>query len=417
LPQFAPLVKLHKQPIAIRPIIPAPGWFTEQASRWVDEFLRPYLSHFRWICPSSLAAVRDLDYDVLSVHAAFISLDVSSMYTNMDMNSVIRNIRQYCCNHIASSALSSRDQAKANERVELCCRLLRFICHNNYFGFNQTIYQQGQGVAMGTPCAPTVADLAMAISVDTPFLTQRTGVLSLTGIDVKHYLRYRDDVLLVLQMLTPVDISEVCSHVLRHLNQLDPISFSLERTGAGDDVHFCDLRLRFEVFATTITQTSMKRIRLSSYEKPQNLHLYSCPDSYYPNAYKFNWISGENIRLIRNSSSRADYEESVQSFKSFLLRREFPESRILSQLSKVAYAERSRYLYGRNSDRSPAPSPTRVFVHNLPGRHIVSRRLNAAYDRLDHTTSSDNSLQIVTYRGFNLSAVTRRLTKAVLSPS
>jgi hypothetical protein len=422
LPQFAPLVKLHKNPIGIRPIIPAPGWYTEHASRWVDEVLRPFLAPFSHIVPDSRTVVRMLDGKQYSTDTVLLTLDVASMYTNLDLGVVIPRLEGYCTEQLSfDESLSHADVLARKEQITLACRLLRFICRNNYFGFNGRTYRQRNGLAMGSPCAPTVADLAMAIFVDLPFSDGMENSLLSHGLIVLEYLRFRDDLLLVVDVsyvsYVPDRVEFAGVTLCRYLNSLAPHSFTLEAPVAGRHVTFCDLSVHLEAPVPEAAPTAFGglTIRFSPFEKPMNLHLYACPDSYYPDSYKFNWISGENIRLIRNSSSRAVYEDAVKSFKSFLLRRQFPESRVLSQLSKVAYSDRQRYLVGDIHKPQALLPPARVFVHNVPGRHMVSRRATAAYNRAGTTFTTPSSLRVVTYRGYNLDAVSRRLTKAVLS--
>ena len=93
---------------------------------------------------------------------------------------------------------------------------------------------------------------------------------------------------------------------------------------------------------------------LKLYVKPTNLHLFTDPSSHYPAAYKFSWITGEQIRIIRNSSSVNDYLQSLSELKDHLTNRGYSKD-IQHRYLKLTYskAERARLLdYATSSNET-----------------------------------------------------------------
>lgn len=61
---------------------------------------------------------------------------------------------------ICSSLLKEVDLEDAS--LEAIISLLRFVLRNNYFSYQGTTYKQISGLAIGTSCAPIIANLYCA---------------------------------------------------------------------------------------------------------------------------------------------------------------------------------------------------------------------------------------------------------------
>ena len=82
----------------------------------------------------------------LPSNAILVTLDVSSLYTNIPHNEGIDACRHY---------LNTRDQSTSTVRTETICDLIRMILTMNTFELNNTVYIQTLGTAMGTRMAPS----------------------------------------------------------------------------------------------------------------------------------------------------------------------------------------------------------------------------------------------------------------------
>ena len=89
----------------------------------------------------------------LPQNAFLVTLDVSSLYTNIPHNEGIDAYRHF---------LNTRDRNASSISTETLCDLLRMILTMNNFSFNDKHYLQTHGTAMGTRMAPSYANLFLA---------------------------------------------------------------------------------------------------------------------------------------------------------------------------------------------------------------------------------------------------------------
>ena len=95
----------------------------------------------------------DIQLGHLSSNAILVTLDVSTLYTNIPHNEGTDACRHY---------LNTRDQSTSTVRTKTLCDLIRIILAMNTFEFNNTFYIQTYGTVMGTHLAPSYANLFLA---------------------------------------------------------------------------------------------------------------------------------------------------------------------------------------------------------------------------------------------------------------
>ena len=81
------------------------------------------------------------------------SLDVESLFTNIPLEETIK----ICCD-----SLYKNQELLCNISKNQFEKLLRAALSNNYFLFDGSIYQQIDGVAMGSPLGPSLANAFLA---------------------------------------------------------------------------------------------------------------------------------------------------------------------------------------------------------------------------------------------------------------
>ena len=137
-----------------------------------------------------------------------VTVDVSALYTNINTTDAAKAVRK---------ALDSRDDQTVP--TDYIVRLLEMVLKWNIFEFDSQLYKQLIGFAMGTKCAPNVADLFMA-DID-----EKIKALALSlGDDndnisaIKFYKRFLDDIFL-LYSGTPQELHQF----LGKLNEIHPL--------------------------------------------------------------------------------------------------------------------------------------------------------------------------------------------------
>jgi hypothetical protein len=149
IPSFYLTMKIHKTPMATRPIVAIRGSITSGLGCWLDQQLQPICKQLPTYLKSSfvltdlLTALPDLP-----TGARLFTANAISMYTNIDTDHAIDEIRQFL------------PATKPNKAI---MEAITIIMKNNFFQFGDTSWLQLTGTAMGTPPAPMYATLYFGI--------------------------------------------------------------------------------------------------------------------------------------------------------------------------------------------------------------------------------------------------------------
>ena len=116
----------------------------------------------------------------IEANALLVTLEVSSLYTNIPHNEGIT-----ACRHF----LDTRERNSSTVRTETLCDLIRMILTINNFTFNDKNYLQIHSTTMGTRIAPSHANLFLA--------KFETDALSRAPYQPHTWLRYLDDIFMI----------------------------------------------------------------------------------------------------------------------------------------------------------------------------------------------------------------------------
>ena len=141
-----------------------------------------------------------------------VSFDVVSLFTAIPVNKACEYIRDKLNN---DNTLHLRTSLNTDEIISL----LEFILSNNYFVYNNCIYKQIHGCAMGSPVSPIVANLCMEVIEEL--------AISTSSVPPKVWKRYVDDSFVIIK-------KDAVSSFHNTLNASDPkISFTIELENNG----------------------------------------------------------------------------------------------------------------------------------------------------------------------------------------
>ena len=150
-PIFYMLAKIHKPNNPGRPVISSVNSHTEKLSAYVDEFLRPLAqalpSHIR---DTTDFIIRLKNLGTVSENSILATLDVSSLYTNIDTDDGLAIIEE---------ELAKTGQIQPSAKTLTC--LLEKVLKSNNFTFDNHNFIQVKGTAMGTRTAPNFANVYM----------------------------------------------------------------------------------------------------------------------------------------------------------------------------------------------------------------------------------------------------------------
>ena len=153
------LPKTHKENLSMRPILSATGTYNYALAKWLDEKLKP-LSINRFTITDTFAFATEMKETKLNEEDILVSFDVSSLFTNVPLKETITIL-----------AKKAFTENWFNETYDLNIKdsdlvtLLQFATKDQLLQFEGNLYQQIDGVAMGSPLGPLMAN-AFLFSLD-----------------------------------------------------------------------------------------------------------------------------------------------------------------------------------------------------------------------------------------------------------
>ena len=114
---------------------------------------------------SSFSFVKEITNTTFSQGTVMVSFDVSSLFTNIPLDETINIILDNLFSETDVISFNGCSFNKAHFK-----KLLEFAVKNNNFIFNNQLYEQVDGVAMGSPLGPAFANIFMC-ALETNFLS------------------------------------------------------------------------------------------------------------------------------------------------------------------------------------------------------------------------------------------------------
>ena len=175
IPRLYGLPKVHKEGLPLRPILDMSNSPYHAVAKWLTYILEPVRKHVaRYSLRDTFEFVDSIEGLDLSNQTMF-SLDVASLFTNVPLHETVDHL----CNLIHDAAINiglPTDELK---------RLLIMCTENIQFKFNDKLYRQKDGAAMGSPLGPLLADIFLSKLENNEFKEIIEGLTS--------YRRYVDD--------------------------------------------------------------------------------------------------------------------------------------------------------------------------------------------------------------------------------
>jgi hypothetical protein len=326
IPKFYILPKLHKEVVKGRPIVASCNWITTPISKycnWVlqKEILEKINELSSSILKNSMQLVNELEDLEINTSSILVTCDIESLYTNINQNK-------------AAEIILSILMKNFNDNMGFCMihpllihKYLEFIFDNNYINFNDAIYKQHYGIAMGTPVAPIIANIYMW-DIESK-LFQKLKEINSKLIPFKYY-RYLDDIFMIWN--SSID------DLLAFKNLFNSMDSNIKMTMVhnNNEIDYLDL---------VIFKNEFNKINFKVHQKNLNKYLYMPFNSNHPKHIGKGIVKTELIRYIRNSSNRNDYIAIKKEFYQRLRDRGYPEHMLLNEFNnKIFYKDRRKYL-------------------------------------------------------------------------
>ena len=290
------LCKVHKKIVdrcpPFRPILSAIG----TPSYKIAEFLVPkmnFITSNEFTVKDTFCFAKEIVEQDSSLFMG--SLDVDSLFTNIPLDETI----DICTNLI----YNQQDVIEGINKEEFRS-LLSLATKESYFLFNKVLYKQKDGVAMGSPLGPTLANAFLC------FYERKW--LEKCPLEFKpvFYRRYVDDIFVLFK--SPDHIEKFRNY----FNSCHPnMSFSFEKEKNGK-MPFLDVEISRENcnFVTTV------------YRKPTFSGVYTHFESFLPSTYKFGMIYTLVYRCFILCSDWTKFHAELVTLKEIFLKNGYPTS-------------------------------------------------------------------------------------------
>lgn len=263
IPHFHVLPKIHKPgPLSSRPIAGALSWITTPISIILDIRLQATLSKYPQILLNSQDLVSDIEqfqFTGLPSNFKLITGDIITLYPNIDVALMFTIIKK-----LEPSLLP----------------LFEFISNHSFVSFNDLIYKQISGIAMGSNCSVSIANLYLAEILDRHISSHP---------QVFYFKRYIDD-LIIIWLGTAFEW-------LDFTGDLSQIHETLNFTWSTPDTKAIFLDIK--IFLDPI----LFRLDTCVFQKQLNKYLYISRKSCHPPHVFAGFIKGELTRYARLSTN------------------------------------------------------------------------------------------------------------------
>ena len=326
-PNFYILPKIHKELCPGRPILSANGCPTEKISGYIDAYINPLVQQ----TPSY---IKDTTHFLQLIHeiqtplpenTLLVTLDVSSLYTNIPHDETILAVKE-----------TMKSKNLNPNLIKWISKLLSHVLTKNAFQFNEEIYLQTRGTAMGTIVAPASANLFM----------NKLETKALHDYPLKPLIwkRFIDDIFCIW-----THGEKELIKFFTYLNQLhQTIKFTYEYS--AEHITFLD---------TTVHYLN-KELYTDLFCKKTDLHGYLHYHSAHPDKCKTSSPYSQILRIKRICTHEIDFIKHQYKLVHYYKQRGYPLSILLENIKKAQKINRQDLLYPQNKIQKVDTKPTRI---------------------------------------------------------
>ena len=372
---FYMLMKVHKTPLAGRPIVSSINTITYFASKYIDRRLQPIYKRIPSFLKSSRDLILELERTYFTSNKDFYILcaDVDSLYPSIPIEKGLQMMKDSLVKR--NNELPKEGQLPADE-ISFLLDLMKFVLDNNYFSFGNLIFRQKQGTAMGTPAAVVFACLFLD--------THETNILNLSVEKPILYKRYIDDIFAIFRKREDAELFLTNFSATQDLPTIKCSSFTInDKEGT-----FLDLTIykgeRFE---------STGRLDIRVFQKPQNKYLYLPRNSFHPKATFPAYIISEINRYRLICSNDEDFEVVKKDFHSRLIARGYTEDFLNPLFLKGK--SRNELLQNLQKRETPQePKKTKIIFKTLHLPQTRGMRIKSCLKLTDEVLETREGIEV-----------------------
>ena len=318
------LPKIHKPNIPGRPIISGCGGPTVQLSQYADSIqnIPSYVQDTTDFLKRIFSLNNNLPTDII-----LITIDVKSLYTNIPNDEGIKA----CIDML-------EDYNHHDTHTEHRTEILSIILNQNFFTFNNEYFLQIHGTTMGTPMAPTYANIFMAVLEKELLLNAPGGLIPL------EWIRFIDDIFAIW-----THGIETLNKFLDYINELHR-TIKFDYTFSHKTVNFLD---------TTIYLNNDNKLESDLYIKPTDRTLLLHHNSFHPHSCKKGIIFSQALRYRRIITDDQLLQQRLNNLLVILINRGYTHKTITEAFQQATKHTHIELLY---KDKTPNNIKSPIFV-------------------------------------------------------
>lgn len=308
IPNFHGIPKIHSTPVKLRPIAPCYAAIQNPAAKFVSKVLKPIVKS----APSIIHGSKDLAIKLSQLNLSrsrklwIVTGDVVAFYPNIPTDQCLDIVIELYNEHldtVASSEGASETDKDVYEifvKKDLFKQAIHLANKDLIVQFQNNLYRQKKGLAMGVACSPDLANLFGW------YFERNTNILNRPNIPF--YGRFIDDCLAFVYAPTlPEAITE-----LENAVQFDGCTI---KWNGGTSQPFLDMTLYIDRFGD---------VEHMPYRKSRS-HQERIPwISHHPLDVKRGTFIGEMSRLATLSSLHTHYKDAIDALAGLYIKRGYP---------------------------------------------------------------------------------------------
>ena len=250
------------------------------------------------------------------------------------------------------------------------------VLRYNIFEFNNQLFQQLIGTAMGTKCAPNYSNLFMAKKIDPEII--KLAILHGKGIfPIRLFKRFLDDIIMIW-----CGSIESLHSFITDINKINPsIQFTLSHTFQPEDMEnndspcTCDKATSI-AFLDTSLSIEEGRVVVDLYRKPTDRNQYLLTSSCHPAHVSKNIPFSLALRIVRICTDSAKRDFRLEELKTLLLSRGYKNKvvdRALAEARTIPRKEALKKVKNPNKQKRPVfvvqYDPRMPSITNIVSKH------------------------------------------------
>jgi hypothetical protein len=304
LGNFRILPKIHKETFSTRPIISYKRHFLNDLCFLLNFILRPYVLRTESYIKDSQNFIQKTKDIVIPVGYTIATADFTALYSNIDHEDCLSSLTEFFKDKLDSEHIT----------IKGFHMILKLVLENNYFKFGNRFFKQKLGIAMGSICGPSIANLFVYI-YEKKWLTIHKPLV---------YLRFIDDLFIILRNILDLESLK---------KAFGTLSLTID---VGEKVKYLDL---------LITRNKLTSyLDYSMYFKPTNTFSYLQISSNHPSYIFKNLIKSLLIRARRICSDYNKFIYFASTISKQLIERGYEKSLIDKTFFMVIKLDRNKLL-------------------------------------------------------------------------